>query len=104
MSTTDKPSTMSAAQAAVRIGIDRTDRDALTQVEIATLEAEIATLEAANTKLRKQYFALTMLFRRDILFSPAEFQIILRCLHPDNSASPECVRVRSTWCGRRKSS
>jgi hypothetical protein len=75
--------------------------DAAAQAEFTALKAEIATLKAADTKLRKQHLALTMLFRRDILFSPAEFKTILRCLHPDNSASPE-IRAQAFDLVRQK--
>ena len=98
---TDKPETLENLKANINVVKNLQNGDAPTQAEIATLEAEIATLKAANTKLRKQHLALAILFHRDILFSPAEFKTILRCLHPDNSASPE-IRARAFDLVRQK--
>jgi hypothetical protein len=47
-----------------------------------------------NAKLRKDNLAITLLLRQGAIFTADEYKTILRCLHPDNSASTE-TRARA---------
>ena len=47
-----------------------------------------------NSKLRKEHVTMTMLLQQRMIFTPDEFKTIVRCLHPDNSAS-SAVRSRA---------
>ena len=58
------------------------------------IEAADEAMRKQNTQLRKENLAVTMLLQQGALFSPDEYKTILRCLHPDNSASPE-TRARA---------
>lgn len=53
------------------------------------IDAANDAMRKQNSELSKENLQLRMLLGRGAVFTPVEYRTILRCLHPDNSASSE---------------
>jgi len=82
---------------AIRIHTARLDKAFEQKVAVEVrrhIDAADDTTRKDNSRLRKENMQLTMLLQQKMLFTADEFKTIMRCLHPDNSASAE-VRARA---------